>query len=192
MAHHDHAMMDENMTAGQVKRYDRTAGIFGFAYARLAKNALDGVPGDALVADIGAGPGQLGSAVASFRNDVRVVGVDPSPEMVKRCNARLRRFGDRASARVGAAERLPFADDEVDLVVATFSLHHWVDAAAAAQEIRRVLAPGGVARIYDFHSSDFAALQRSFAPNATPLAPTRFALTPLGFPALSVIELTHP
>ena len=49
----------------------------------------------------------------------------------------------------GRAESLPFDDVSVDLVVSTLSAHHWDDPVAAFAEIRRVLRPGGVARIYD-------------------------------------------
>ena len=42
----------------------------------------------------------------------------------------------------GDAERLPFADGTFDLVFCQFALM-WLDIAAAAREIRRVLTPGG-------------------------------------------------
>jgi SAM-dependent methyltransferase len=37
-----------------------------------------------------------------------------------------------------------------DLVVSTFSLHHWADATAGLVEIGRVLRPGARALVWDF------------------------------------------
>lgn len=47
------------------------------------------------------------------------------------------------NAKVGSAERLPFADGEFDLVFADNVLEHLPDPLAAFQEISRVLRPGG-------------------------------------------------
>jgi SAM-dependent methyltransferase len=55
--------------------------------------------------------------------------------------------------RVGDVAALPFADNSVDLVVSTLSLHHWDDPAAGLNEIVRVLGPGGQAWIYDFRTA---------------------------------------
>ncbi|MBN1248943.1 MAG: methyltransferase domain-containing protein [Anaerolineae bacterium] len=43
----------------------------------------------------------------------------------------------------GAAEALPFSDGAFDKIVAIDSFHHFVDHQRAAQELLRVLAPGG-------------------------------------------------
>ncbi len=51
---------------------------------------------------------------------------------------------------VGRAEALPVADASVDLVTAAGSLDFVDDLDAAVAEIARVLAPGGVALVYDF------------------------------------------
>jgi K+/H+ antiporter YhaU regulatory subunit KhtT len=51
------------------------------------------------------------------------------------------------------AERLPFADDVFDLVLATLTLRHWTDTPAGIAEIGRVLSPGGVLVLADFFPS---------------------------------------
>ena len=55
----------------------------------------------------------------------------------------------QAAFRLGDANRLPFADSSLDLVVSTLSLHHWADPVAALNEAARVLAPGGAFLIAD-------------------------------------------
>ena len=49
---------------------------------------------------------------------------------------------------VGSAEVIPFADDTFDVVAALDVLEHLDDDVGGAQEIRRVLKPGGVAVIF--------------------------------------------
>ena len=61
--------------------------------------------------------------------------------------------------QVADVAALPFADNSVDLVVSTLSLHHWDDPAAGLNEIVRVLGPGGQAWIYDFRTA-LTATQR--------------------------------
>jgi len=51
---------------------------------------------------------------------------------------------------VGDVASLPFDDGSFDLVVSTFSMHHWADPAAGLSEIGRVLRPEGRALIWDF------------------------------------------
>jgi K+/H+ antiporter YhaU regulatory subunit KhtT len=51
------------------------------------------------------------------------------------------------------AERLPFADDVFDLVLATLTLRHWTDTPAGIAEIGRVLSPGGVLVLADVFPS---------------------------------------
>ncbi len=52
----------------------------------------------------------------------------------------------------GGVAALPFEDATFDLVVSTFSLHHWEAVAPAVVELARVLRPGGSLWIYDVRS----------------------------------------
>ncbi len=96
-------------------------------------------PGDKAL-DIGCGPG------AAVRNASQVakeaVGVDRAEKML---NIARKRSGDRSNIRfeVGAAEALPFADNEFDAAWTVHAFHHWEDQDAGLAECRRVLAPGG-------------------------------------------------
>ncbi|HET9519801.1 MAG TPA: class I SAM-dependent methyltransferase [Candidatus Limnocylindrales bacterium] len=106
---------------------------------------------DATVIDIGPGPGDLLVALRAAAPMARLTGVEPSSEM--RAIAAERGL----SVVDGRAEALPFRDASVDLVLSTLSSHHWDDAVAAFGEIRRVLRPGGEARIYDLRFSGYSA-----------------------------------
>jgi SAM-dependent methyltransferase len=50
---------------------------------------------------------------------------------------------------VGDVAAMPFEDASFDLVVSTFSVHHWTDARGGFAEVARVLRPGGRALVYD-------------------------------------------
>jgi ubiquinone/menaquinone biosynthesis C-methylase UbiE len=103
------------------------------------------------IVDIGAGPGGLAAALAQQLPDARVTTVDIDAAMATLAAARMAREGidDRVHISIGDVAALPLADDSVDLVTSSFSVHHWPDAAAGFAEVRRVLRPGGRAIIYD-------------------------------------------
>lgn len=155
---------------------DRMAGHGSFAgpasrrYAFLARRLLRGVyrriaedvaltaPPSASVLDVGTGPGVLLAEIARQRPDLRITGIDPSTDMVTSANRTISGFGDRVTALVDDVADLEFPDASFDLVVATFSMHHWDDIAAAVPELARVLRPGGRVYIYDFESAPFDTL----------------------------------
>jgi len=89
------------------------------------------------VLDLGAGTGLLTEVVRELGH--QVLAVDPSAEMLAQLTARL----PDVDAAVGSAESIPADDASVDAVVAGQAAH-WFDAEPAAEEIRRVLRPGGV------------------------------------------------
>lgn len=109
-------------------------------------------PAGTVVADVGSGPGRLALQVATRFPDLRVAGVDRSPEMVaesRRAAGRRSDIGDRLVFHEADVAALPFADDAVGVVVSTLSLHHWPDVPGGLAEIARVLPPHGQAMIYD-------------------------------------------
>jgi SAM-dependent methyltransferase len=88
------------------------------------------------VLEVGAGWGDL---AVRIRDTVgaRVTATDLSSRMTTLLHQR-----DLPVARVDA-RRLPFADDEFDVVVANAMLYHMPDPAVAVHEFARVLRPGG-------------------------------------------------
>jgi ubiquinone/menaquinone biosynthesis C-methylase UbiE len=115
--------------------------------ARHALNLKD--CGEAI--DLGCGPGLLVITLAKRSTDLRITGVDLSPEMLKQAESYAIESGveDRVSFKVGNAQEIPFNDHSIDLVVSTLSLHHWKNPIAVMNEIARVLRPGGAYIIFD-------------------------------------------
>jgi len=109
--------------------------------ARAVADAAELTPADRVV-DIGCGPGTAVRYAA--RRGAAATGVDPDPSML--CLARwitaLRRSPD-VSWLAGSAEKLPAPDNQATVAWAISSAHHWEDRAAAIDEARRALAPGG-------------------------------------------------
>jgi SAM-dependent methyltransferase len=118
-----------------------------------------GLPPGGSVLDVGTGPGVLLVELAKRRADVRLTGIDLSADMVTAANRNLHVYRDRAVARVGDVAHLEFPDDSFDLVVSSFSMHHWDDPEAAVPELARVLRPGGRLCIYDFADAPFDQIE---------------------------------
>jgi ubiquinone/menaquinone biosynthesis C-methylase UbiE len=105
------------------------------------------------VLDIGCGTGTL--AIAAKRrigHGGRACGVDASPEMLARARKKADKAGVQVTFERGIVEALPFPDHQFDAVLSTVMLHHLGRAARqqCAQEVRRVLKPGGRVLAVDF------------------------------------------
>ena len=93
------------------------------------------------VLDVGCGDGDL--AVELSRRGATVTGIDASPDMIEAARARAKREGADISFTVGEADRIPFAAERFDVVVAVTILCFVSNVAPVFQEIARVLRPGG-------------------------------------------------
>jgi ubiquinone/menaquinone biosynthesis C-methylase UbiE len=68
-----------------------------------------------------------------------IIGLDPSKEMLEKAR------GKGKPLVLGKGEKMPFPDKSFDTVLCLFSVLNVCDAEKAAQEIKRVLRPGGLA-----------------------------------------------
>lgn len=109
-------------------------------------------------ADLGCGPGDLVLELARLAPGLHVTGIDLASEMLAQAGARAEELGlgDRVTFRLGDAQRIPFPDASLDLVISTLSLHHWSAPVAVLDEIARVLRPGGALLVWDLRR-DLAA-----------------------------------
>jgi ubiquinone/menaquinone biosynthesis C-methylase UbiE len=104
--------------------------------------------------------------------DVRVTGVDLSPEMLAVAKVRAASIGRDVELKEGDAQDLPFADSSFDTVVCTYALCSVPDEVQAISEMKRVLKPGGRLILVDHVGSTvkpFFWLQRlyEFIPSRT-------------------------
>jgi SAM-dependent methyltransferase len=104
------------------------------------------------VLDVGCGTGQLAAALAA-RENCRVWGVDPAPEMLEVARGRV---GTDVGLRVARAEVLPFRAGWFERVVMRLVVH-LVDRRHALAEARRVLGPRGRLVVATFDPAHFDA-----------------------------------
>ena len=120
----------------------------GFPPALLDRLAAFGVgaPGQRLL-DLGTGTGTLARQFAT--RGATVIGVDPAAPMLEQARQLDAEAGVTVDYRVGRAEDTGLPAASVD-VVSAGQCWHWFDRPKAAQEIARVLVPGGLIAIPHF------------------------------------------
>jgi ubiquinone/menaquinone biosynthesis C-methylase UbiE len=124
-------------------------------YSRFAREILKSLPSigkGVVVVDLGCGPGLLSIELCKLLPNARIIGVDPSADMLEVA----RRNADEAGVanydtRLGGAEHMPLQSNSVNLLVTQGSLHEWDDVEQGFSEIIRVLRPGGSLIVKDFN-----------------------------------------
>ena len=105
------------------------------------------------VADIACGEGYLSVESAQWAR--RVVGVDRSPDVLKRAKALAERRGVKnISWKRGDMEKLPLEDASFDIALLSQALHHAANPARAVTEAARILRPGGRVLALDLREHD--------------------------------------
>jgi SAM-dependent methyltransferase len=126
------------------------------------------------VLDVGCGPGSITLDLAERVAPGAVVGVDRDDGQLElgRAAAGARKL-DNVRFAVGSVYALPFAAASFDAVLAHTLLFHLREPLRALQELRRVLAPGGLAAVSDDDWSTWVVvpedsamhwMMRTFAP----------------------------
>lgn len=163
---------------GPAEDYDRFMGRYTPSLAAALADAA-GVRSGMRVADVGCGPGGLTRVLADRVGAPNVGAVDPAPQFVEACRARVR----GADVRRGVAEELPWPDGAFDASLSCLVVAFMRDPARGIAQMRRVTRAGGTvaACMWDMAGGGmpmlctFAAALRSVAPDAPggrPLAGT--------------------
>ena len=149
------------------------------------------------VLDAGCGTGRWLQQLSAL-HPASVVGIDTSPEMLRRAAAKQ---GMEAALRLGSCLALPIQAGNIDLALASFVLSYLENLKAFAQEINRVTRPGATIFLTDMHPDTARTCnwKRSFKVNglenqiqtgAQSLRQITQTFQACGFEILSLIEPT--
>ena len=103
-------------------------------------------PQPEILVDVGCGNGQSTNIFQPYCK--KIIGIDASSEQIKLAQQHNRY--DNIQYIEGIAEKLPFMDNTVDLVVSATAVH-WFDLTRFYEEVRRVLKPSGSLAIISYY-----------------------------------------
>ena len=132
---------------GIADQYNWVPDLFSFfQYRRWRRDLVSRfqVGPHSTILDVCTGPAGVAMLMAQSHR-CRVVGVDLSPEMLRRAQHNISSKGltGQVPLVMGRAEDLAFASESFDAVSVTFLLRYVDDAESTMREIVRVLKPGG-------------------------------------------------
>lgn len=129
----------DNRTMWATGNYDAIAELVWSAGGRLVASV--GIePGDSVL-DVACGTGN--ATIRAAQAGARVIGLDLAPELFEPGRARADAAGVEIEWIEGDAEALPFADRSFDVVLSVFGSMFGPRHDVTAQEMARVLRPGG-------------------------------------------------
>src|SRR3954454_27775 len=104
------------------------------------------------VLDIACGTGTLAVEIKKGTPKAKVSAIDGDRSVLTRARAKAKEAGVKVDFQRGLSNELPYDPRSFDVVVSTLFFHHLTDEAKAdtAEEIKRVLRPGGRALIADW------------------------------------------
>ena len=111
--------------------YDLLVGIISLGreakFRRAALDLVDIKPGMNIL-DVGCGTGSLTIAAKRKQGvEGKVVGVDPSSNMINLARGKAKDGGVMIDFKVGVIEKLEFQDNQFDLVLSSLMMHHLPD-----------------------------------------------------------------
>jgi ubiquinone/menaquinone biosynthesis C-methylase UbiE len=123
--------------AALMNRGHKPLTVWGLTHVNIEPNYV--------ILDVGCGGGKTVNQLAQKAPLGKVFGIDYSADMIeysKKVNQKLI-AEDRVEIVEGSVGKTGFSDDFFDLVIAIETYYFWPSFSDAAQEIRRVLKPGG-------------------------------------------------
>lgn len=92
---------------------------------------------DGLYLDIGCGTGNYTNEFQ--KRDFNFIGIDPSIEMLQKAQAQNKNI----QWKIGTAEKTDLAQQSIDGIIGTLTIHHWTNLARAFSELAYILKPNG-------------------------------------------------
>lgn len=110
----------------------------------LTLNNLDVKESDKIL-EIGFGNGKYFATLNSMAENLRIYGMEHSPEMVEDAKSKNKKLirSNILKVEVGSSDKLPFEDGMFDKIYCINVIYFWENPAQHLQEINRVLKPGG-------------------------------------------------
>ena len=117
----------------------RHSGLTEWGLAHVSVGSKD------TILDVGCGGGKTVARLAGMAAEGKTYGIDYAVTSVTASRRANRKAvaSDRVRILLGSVSRLPFPETMFDLVTAVETHYYWPDLNADAQEILRVLKPGG-------------------------------------------------
>jgi len=134
--------LQRNTHAGKAESYDLGRPAYPAAFYEYLYGEF-GLAPDAVIADIGAGPGKV--AQGFLERGSRVYAVEPDDDMRRIAQERLGRY-DRCTVLGNRAEETGIPTGCVDLIFCGNS-YDWFDRVKVIPEFRRILKPGTAANV---------------------------------------------
>ncbi|GMR10520.1 MAG: hypothetical protein BMS9Abin28_1341 [Anaerolineae bacterium] len=164
--HNDPKLETKGRTIHWASFYDRFVSLVSFGREKQFREmtiALAQLKPGENVLDVGCGTGSLTiAAKAHVGPGGEVYGTDAAPEMIDVARRKAARAGVDVSFQVDLIESITFPDDQFDIVLSSFMMHHLPDdlKREGLAEIYRVLEPGGRLLIVDIESSGRSPVRR--------------------------------
>ncbi len=157
----DHLGVPQDMEDAEFREYlnviDRNFGLDAYFAQKRGAALFSGLIPESLhgkkVLEIGCGLGAHTERLCSV--GAEVTSIDISETSVHVTKRRLELKGLFGTVEQADAESLPFGDAEFDFIWSWGVIHHSPNTQACAEEISRVLKPGGELRIMLYHSTSF-------------------------------------
>ncbi|MEM0133871.1 MAG: class I SAM-dependent methyltransferase [Thermoplasmatales archaeon] len=104
--------------------------------------------------DVGCGNGVLLSKLAVNFPDAKLYGLDPSPHMLNRARKYVKKKGvsTRVELKEGSSRMIPY-EEKFDVIVSSFSYHHWADRDTSLVSLMSHLKDNGLIVIYEYDNS---------------------------------------
>jgi ubiquinone/menaquinone biosynthesis C-methylase UbiE len=174
----------------EAPRYDRRMGFLDrILFGGGREWACSQARGETLEIAIG-----TGRNLPFYPDDLRLTGIELSPEMLEIGRRRAEELGREVEMRLGDAQSLEFEDASFDSVIFTFALCTIPDDRAAASEAYRVLRSGGRLAVLEHVRSPSApvrAVQRALDPLSVRFNVDHLVRDPLDYLADVGFEIDH-